>query len=228
MAGVKKTQKLEGMSSNNTPDDENQSPVLYKTRHTVTKDFAHDVSYVMFDLETGGLDYRTSDILQISAVCGTDTFNIYVSPERSSIDQGASKVNKLTIVQGTLHYKGDAVNSINIKEALENFIDFLENVHKPVLVGHNIKKFDVPFIGFYLKRYSLWERFLAAVVGFVDTWILFKQVYPFRPSYKQVDLVEHFLHESYDAHNALEDVKALQKLSDLVKDKLWDYRFGAK
>ena len=141
-----------------TPDDGKNSPIPYKTRHTVARDSVHNVSYVTFDIETGGLDYRTSDLLQISAVCGTDEFDVYVSPERSNIEEGASKVNKLSIVQGTLHYKGDAVNSINIKDALEKFIDFLENVHKPVLVGHNIKKFDVPFISFYLKRYSLWER----------------------------------------------------------------------
>ena len=205
-------------------DEEKNSSIPYKTRNAVEKDFVHDVSYVMFDIETGGLKYWRCD-LQISAICSTNEFDIYVKPERP-IDSGASAVNKLTQVQGNLFYQGNLVHSIPIEDALKKFVDFLENIHKPVLVGHNIKKFDLPFLGFYLKKFGFWKKFVTAVAGFVDTWILFRQEYPGRSSCKQVDLVAGLLGETYEAHNAMEDVKAVQKLCELVKDKLWDNRFG--
>ena len=134
----------------------------------------------------------------------------------------------LTQVQSNLFNQGNLVQRIPTEDALKKFVDFLEKKHKPVLVGHSIKKFDLPFLGFYLKRFGFWKKFVATVSGFIDTWILLKQEYPGRSSYKQVDLVADLVGETYEAHNAMEDVKAVQKLCELVKDKLWNYRFGAR
>ena len=95
-------------------------------------------------------------------------------------------------------------------------------------MGHYSKKFDLPFLKHYLKENDLWETFLTVVVGYVDTWIVFRQEFPNRSSYKQVDLVRGLLGEDYEAHNALEDARALQKLCELKKEKLLHYKFGAK
>ena len=57
-----------------------------------------NISYVVFDLETGCLA-RTSDILQISAVHESKEFNTYVTPTQP-ISKGASDVTKLTLVNG--------------------------------------------------------------------------------------------------------------------------------
>ena len=210
------------------PPDESAEPAIpYKTRNTVGKKFADEVSFVVFDLETGGLRYLEHDILQISAICGNKEFNAYVEPTRP-ISSEASNVNKLTQVNGQLHYHSNPVETIPIMDALQQFMEFLQEIPKPVLVGHYSKKFDLPFLRFYLKGNDMWETFLSVVVGFVDTWIVFRQEFPNRTSYKQVDLVRGLLGEEYEAHSALEDVRALQKLSKLVKEKLLKYRFGAK
>ena len=63
------------------------------------------------------------------------------------------------------------------------------------------------------------------VTGYVDTLITVKREFPYLSSYKKVNLVAELLGETYEQHKGLEDVKAVQKLSDLVKDKLWTYRF---
>ena len=145
------------------PPDESAEPAIpYKTRNIVGKKFADEVSFVVFDLETGGLRYLEHDILQISAICGDKEFNAYVEPTRP-ISREASNVNKLTHVNGQLHYHSNPVETIPIMDALQQFLDFLQEIPKPVLVGHYSKKFDLPFLRFYLKENDLWETFLSVV-----------------------------------------------------------------
>ena len=174
-----------------------------------------EVSHVIFDLETGGFS-RTSDILQISAVYGDNQFNRYITPTQN-ISKGASNVTKLTTVNGKLFHDGKAVTTVSVQDAMSEFTAFLKTVKNPVLVGHNIKTFDLIFLYNNLTKCQLWENFLSTVTGFVDTLHVFKKEFPRRGSYKQDVLMNDLLHESYSAHSALDDVKALQKLSELVK-----------
>ena len=55
---------------------------------------------------------------------------------------------------------------------------------------------------------------------------VFKKEFPKQASYKQEALVRELLHASYLAHNSLDDVKALQRLSELVKAAFPKYIFG--
>ena len=138
-------------------------------------------------------------------------------------------MNHLTEMNGQLYYKANPVDTVPIDQALRKFIDFLKETDTPILVGHYCKNFDLPFIRFYLNQHDLWKSFISEVKGFADTWEIFKAEFPNRNSYKQVNLVKDFLGETYEAHSALEDVKALKKLSEeKIKDKLLKYRFGAK
>ena len=82
-------------------------------------------------------------------------------------------------------------------------------------MGHNIKNFDNPLVFRDMKTHGFLREFKESLGGFVDTYELFKLAEPGREGrgmYKQETLVKEFLNEPYDAHNGLEDVKALQKL----------------
>ena len=68
-----------------------------------------------------------------------------------------------------------------------------------------------------LVKCQYWENFESIVIGFVDTFLVFKKEFPKRDSYKQDVLMQDLMHETYSVHNALDDVKALQKLLELVK-----------
>ena len=184
-----------------------------------------DITYVTFDLETGGLS-RTSDVIQISAIQGNLEFNKYITPTKP-ISKEASEVTKLTVKNGELHYDGIAVETLNCEEALGQFITFLQNIDKPVLVGHNIRTFDLLLLHHHMMKFSLWDQFLDKVCGFVDTLNVFKKEYPKRSSCNQSSLITDFMNETYAAHNALEDVKALQRLSQIVISKFPVYTFGA-
>ena len=68
---------------------------------------------------------------------------------------------------------------------------------------------------------------LEIVAGFVDT-LVFKKEFPQRKSYTQVTLMTELMNETYHAHNALDDVKALQKMTELIKHVLPKNIFGSQ
>ena len=169
----------------------------------------------------------TCDITQISATldsAGTSrTFNTYVTP-RKPISKDASAATSLTFESGQLYHKGQPVPAINIKDALEKFLQFLSECKssscKCVLVAHNCKTFDSKILVFHLKQLNLIDAFIDICDGFCDSLLTFKQEYPDRRkqklSYSQVSLCSDLLNFTYDAHNSEADVSALQKLCALL------------
>ena len=155
-------------------------------------------------------------ILQLSAVCGDTMFDSYIEPPpKCYIHPDASAVTHLRIQNGRLTYKHQPVQTKPIQSVLKEFITWLKRFKSPILMGHNIKNFDNPLVFRDMKTHGFLREFKESTAGFVDTYELFKLAEPGREGrgmYKQETLVKEFLNEPYDAHNGLEDVKALQKL----------------
>lgn len=86
-----------------------------------------DVAVVFFDLETGGFDVRRHDILQISAKYSKFAFNTYLTPT-SPIDQKASEIHGLTSVNKKLYKHGKEVFTLNMENALNQFLDFFKQL----------------------------------------------------------------------------------------------------
>ncbi len=173
-----------------------------------------DISLIFFDFETTGLE-RDSDILQIAAKSTEKEFDIYMVPRHKKIRQGASKTNKITYKYGVLKVNGQPVDAVFPEIGLKRFVEFICSFNNPVLVGHNVKNFDCLVLHNKLDG-ELLARFQDKEVAYVDTCDVFKDAFPGRESYKQCDLVMSLLKHSYDAHNALADVTALQELCGLV------------
>ncbi|XP_046714542.1 DNA polymerase III PolC-type isoform X2 [Silurus meridionalis] len=176
---------------------------------------------VFFDLETTGLNIYECDIVQLSAISGERTFNVYIFP-RCPIDPGSSRVTGLTTHSQTLLLHGQPVQTVPLREALNGFISFLKTFSRPVLVGHNCKRFDCPVLSRILNQFYLLGEFQDVVSGYLDTLLLSREMFTLQ-KYSQPFLVQHFLQKSYGAHDATEDVRVLQELyrawrpsSDLV------------
>lgn len=150
------------------------------------------------------------DIVQLSAVSGDHTFNVYTFP-RCDIESGASRVTGLTTHGQRLLLHGQTVQTVPLQKALQLFISFLSRFSRPVLVGHNCKKFDCPILLRILNEFYLLEEFKDVVSGYLDTLWLSREMFQL-PKYSQPFLVQHFLRTSYEAHNATEDVRTLQEL----------------
>lgn len=172
--------------------------------------------FIVFDLETTKLG-RTSDILQIACVCGTESFNVYMKPTCCNISISASEATGLTYIGGVLKHKGKAVESLQASDGLQRFLQFLSQFPDSILLGHNIQNFDLPVLIHQLSKYNLLKAFETAVTGYLDTLKLSRKAFPKADvgNYKQQNLVQKLIGETYEAHNAIADVSSLQNLFNL-------------
>ena len=165
-------------------------------------------NYVLFDLETTGLSPDTDAIIEISAlkVDGgevIDEFSTLVDPG-FHIPYMASSINGITDDMVT--------GSPKIDQALRDFVAFAGD---SILVGHNIRNFDLRFI----------QRDAMNILGkpipneYVDTLAVARRCLPELSSRSLGSLAYHY-GISYDgAHRALADCHINKKVYDcLIKE----------
>ncbi|MCM1156720.1 MAG: exonuclease domain-containing protein [Roseburia sp.] len=158
-------------------------------------------NYVIFDLETTGLNPTTDRIIEISGIKVrnakiADTFSTLVNP-LVPIPYAATKVNGITdqMVQDapTLH------------SALEQFFHFIGT---DILVGHNIHTFDMNFLSAAAQQ----EFGMAVPNDYVDTLRLSRNCLPELSHHRLTDIAKHFGIETDGAHRALNDCTMNQKV----------------
>ena len=156
--------------------------------------------------------------MQLAAIYDDNTFNRYILPE-GNIEPGAGRVTQLQKKNNNLYHKGKYVETVYIMQCLLEFCAFLSSLDKPVLLyGHNARVFDCPLLVAALSRYHLIDCFSEIVTGFADTLRAFKVVLPEQKSHKLGTLVENVMEKRFEAHDAMEDARALQELCKAVAD----------
>ena len=177
-----------------------------RNRKTFVKD------YVVFDLETTGLSSQFDQVIEISGVKVknhevVDEFTSLVNPGRPIPDE-ASYVNGIT--------DSMVKDAPEFRQVLEEFSAFSEEL---VLVGHNIYRFDLPFL--YRDAQSYWGRTIGN--DFVDTLQMARACLPGRRGYGLGSLAEHYGIDTAGAHRALADCHMTQKVYEKLRgeqDKL--------
>lgn len=156
--------------------------------------------FVVFDLETTGLNRAEDKIIEIGAVLVVDgilkeTFQTFVNPGMH-IPEAASKVNNI--------YDSDVQGAPNIETAMSDFYLFTRGA---TLVGHNAEDYDAIFV----KRIGgeLGFRFDNEII---DTLTLSRRVLPTLRRYKLDTLCEHYGINNENAHRALDDAVATAKV----------------
>ncbi|XP_070549688.1 DNA polymerase III PolC-type-like [Ptychodera flava] len=199
------------------PDvEEIPGPVTVPLRIPIQHD---NVSFVVFDLETTGLDSQ-ADIVQIAVVCGDKKFNCYIFPSKP-MSFGAEMATHITVnhTTGKMFYKGAQIESVSTQSGLSDFLDWLKSIMCPVLVCHNGYLYDSRVLCRSLHKYNMLSEFRSCCEGFIDTLSYFRNMYVNQNSYKQEALVNNILGKHYNAHNAQSDVEALQELFLHVEPK---------
>lgn len=187
------------------------------------RDFKND-GVVIFDTETTGLDFSTSEIIQIAAVRVIDgkiveTFDQYIdialddNPILIKQMEDSSKIHNIS-----LHdlKKGKDVEKVTN--------DFLEFIGQSPLVAHNLK-FDRTMLVKNLAREQCWDLLdkvqrIPASNQF-DTLHLARTLLPDLKSYKLESLLEEFNLDGVNSHNALDDVKATSSLlTYIINEKI--------
>ncbi|XP_029697037.1 uncharacterized protein [Takifugu rubripes] len=166
---------------------------------------------IFFDLETTGLQTDVCNIIQVSAICEGRAFNGYAVPELP-LSEHVRNLTGFTVDGPYLYRHGVVMQTLLVKDLLRRFIDYLSQFYCPLLVAHNAEMFDAPVIMRVMAENGLLQRFRQVVSGFVDTYQLIKRLSPCLPGYSLTALARQFLGQRFDAHNALEDAKILEKL----------------
>lgn len=153
------------------------------------------LDFFVFDIESTDRAYTTSEICEIAAlkVIGgevADTFDtpVYIDREMSA---GAFRVNHIS--------KDMLQDAPHMTSALAAFLKFIGN--NPVLIGHNIKTFDLPFIDRVAKLCGIKFEYRNAI----DTLPLAKKAWPNLPSYRMDDLRTCLDLDMDGSHRALKD-----------------------
>lgn len=159
--------------------------------------------FIVFDIETTGLDYRIGN--QVIELAGqklingevVDEFHELINPT-VPIEDGAYRVHGLSNL--FLAEEG--------KEALEVFEKFHIFAQESILVGHNIINFDLPFLNSDLSRCSLQPLSNFAV----DTLLMARTLLPQLPNHKLGTVALHFNVDPAGAHRAMVDVEMNKKV----------------
>ena len=173
--------------------------------------------YVVFDLETTGINQERDAIIEISAVMVRDgqAANYYsslVNPHMH-IPKAATAVNGIT---------DDMVkDSPDIGIAIGQFIEFAGS---EILVGHNIHTFDTNF------AYDAAWNFLGKELknDYIDTLYMARSCLPQLKHHRLTDISEYFHIETAGAHRALNDCimnyKCYEELGKLRTEKKLPYQ----
>jgi len=161
--------------------------------------------YVVFDLETTGISYKTDDIIEISAVrvrSGkmVDEYSQLVNPRRH-IPSSASNVNNI--------FDHMVEDSPCIEHVLPEFLDFIGD---DVLVGHNINSFDMKFMYRDCERYF----YQTLANDYIDTLKIAKICFPEWHHRRLSDLAEYYGISTEGAHRALADCYMNQRVFEYM------------
>lgn len=151
--------------------------------------------YVVFDIETTGLRPETAQIAEIAAIGianeqPVEMFSTFVSIEGDMPPQ-AARVNHIT--------KGMLEGAPSIAEALDEFFGFVGE--GAVIVGHNIEKFDIPFISHAAEACGKQFGYMLSW----DTLMLAEDAWPHLGKYSMDTLRQMLGIGCEDAHRALAD-----------------------
>ena len=165
--------------------------------------------YVVFDIETTGLDTANDRIVEIGAVKVEndeiiDTFSYLMNP-LVPIPPHVSAINNITNeMLETAEYSG---------VILQRFASFIEDA--TFLVGHNAKRFDAPFIASEFKRHMV--KYKAFYVR--DTVFLASTKLGRKSRHSLKALCSYYGIINTDAHRALSDALATYEVyKRLVKE----------
>ena len=168
-----------------------------------------DKDYVVFDIETTGLDSKYDEIIEISGVKVKDdeiidTFTSLVKP----INPISPFITNLTGISNEM-----VASSPSIDEVLPKFMEFIED---DILIGHNVN-FDINFVYDSLERIGYPKKLDN---NFIDTMRLGRYLLKNLSHHRLMDLAN-FYNISYEgAHRSLTDSKITYAVYLKLKEQI--------
>lgn len=197
---------LQAYPSAQAAASENGIKMIYGVEGYLVDDCLHD-EYIIFDLETTGLDPHSEKITEIGAcrVRGgkvVDKFQTFVNPGRH-IPENITELTGIT---------DDMVKDAPvIDEAIKSFIEFTGNY--PTLVAHNAR-FDCSFIDAAINSLGIKFDYRS-----IDTVALCKKAFPELPKVKLNIVAEHLGFTDFNHHRAIDDAVMLSRIFEVLLNR---------
>ena len=162
------------------------------------------------DIETTGFSREWDEIIEIAAILvdsntgkDIDSFHEYIKPNRKI----TVKITELTHITNA-----QVANCRSETSVLMDFSEWVTLSNPDVVIGHNCNSFDLSFIQARCNKLGItWKK----PVNVIDTLALARQMNKegiiHTENNKQPTLAAYFGIQ-YEAHSAIEDVKALIKI----------------
>lgn len=177
---------------------------------------AHDNSkinhIVYFSIETTG-SQKNSEICQIAAVHGSDSFSVYVMPH-NGISDIITRFNGFSVRAGQLYSFSYKVDTVPLKEAWVKFIDFIETKGTNKVLAAYKLDFAARFLLRDIQAHNLMKQFKSRVTGFAGISQILTSIYS-GPSKKLTDIIVNQLGDDFNfqgPRNANYKVRGLQQL----------------
>jgi len=167
--------------------------------------------FVVFDIETSGLDPQKDEILEIAGIKmlgpqETDRFEFLIQPTKP-ISVEVEKINGLN----------EFFLLVNGRPGLQVIKDFFDFSKNSIVVGHNIKDFDWLFLANFAKKNN-WPQPNNQLI---DTLLLSRKMLALS-QYNLTAVANHFGFENRNAHRAMPDVEVNAKVFVKLMEKMFD------
>lgn len=169
-----------------------------------------ETEFVVFDLETSGLESGRDEILEIAGIklCGNQEiarFEALIQPTRL-IPADVERINGLN----------EFYLLSNGRKSIEVIKDFLAFIGDAIVVGHNIREFDWLFIISHAKRHNL----SLPTNKLIDTLELSRKLLSLS-QYNLGVVAKHFGYNHVNAHRAMPDVEINTKVFLHLMEKMF-------
>lgn len=174
------------------------------------------LSYIVVDLETTGLDPANDEIIEIGAIkIGNgevkDIFNKLIKPER----QIPAGITELTGISQEM-----VNDELPIKPVLEKFAAFIDD---SILMAHNAD-FDISFLKNNFKKYLNKDLHNFTVC----TLLVARDILPNLENHKLHTIAKYFGVEVANRHRAIGDVEVTYQVWQNLSKKLKDRNIATK
>jgi DNA polymerase III epsilon subunit-like protein len=178
-------------------------------------------NYVFYDLETNGLDYYTTGIMQISMidVNGNVLLNQYVYPFDNRIDCSAIHgIDEQKLINN------NAISTIELCELIKRVLREKYERDNIYLVAYNNFGYDQIILE---NNFKITGIKMPGNWFFVDLYPIIKEVYPdLKPNFKLATVFKSLCKENDDDiqyHCALADTTCLYKIYNVLRMQNYDF-----
>ena len=184
-----------------------------ETRIKIDTNLPPNALYIFTDIETESLKART--LLQIAAVTSEgEQFNTFIDP-KCDLPESCTEFSGFIYQFNALYRNGKRLHSIPIKQALQNFMNFLSKFNRPiVLVFHNGFTFDCEVLARFFTLFDIQIspnlRTVADTLPYVRIHLKATNV----ENHKLTTLAKYFDIFYEHAHDALSDSLTLKSVSE--------------